>query len=157
MRIPRVIRAFSRAAGLFAKRQPAFTIILLFVLVVFAAIIIAPTRPPETPAPIQAQVLAQEQQARVMHQQAQQQALQQAAQRQIADERTKELCTIKAVCEKYGEVRQQCATAGNYQNCLQIKMGTEDYDKVEACTEDGKPLYVTSANMPDAISCFLTR
>jgi hypothetical protein len=146
----RVIPAFFHALGIFVTRQLRFVILILGIL---AVVWIAASRPDpvptETPEQTQARILAQEQNASVMQQQ--------AAQRQIANERTKELCAIKAVCEKYGEVRQQCATAGNYQNCLQIKMGTGDYDKVEACTEDGKPLYITSANMPDAITCFLTR
>src|SRR6187200_711735 len=46
-----------------------------------------------------------------------------AAKKAAADERNKYFCRLKSVCEKYGAARQTCATAGNFGNCIVVKLG----------------------------------
>src|SRR5436853_3579538 len=40
-------------------------------------------------------------------------------------QRTQRLCQQQALCRRFGEARQACATAGDYKNCVDIKMGNE--------------------------------
>ena len=38
-------------------------------------------------------------------------------------ENVKVLCTLKSFCEDWSKVRQDCSTAGDYRNCMVIKLG----------------------------------
>lgn len=64
------------------------------------------------------------------------------------------LCHQEAVCERYGPARQECATAGNYNNCITIKLGSLDASTVDACTEDGK-LAFRPSDMPNGAVCWV--
>src|SRR5690348_9076821 len=33
------------------------------------------------------------------------------------------LCHQQVVCKKYGTARQECATAGDFNNCIKVKLG----------------------------------
>jgi hypothetical protein len=61
-------------------------------------------------------------------------------------------CKAKSICKKYGTVRQECATAGNYNNCLRIKMGSEAYGYIGMCTEEGG----VADSVPNAAECLLS-
>jgi hypothetical protein len=61
------------------------------------------------------------------------------------------LCELRAVCEKYGATRLECATAGNFNTCLTVKMG-KNYSNVWACDDEGK-LISPPKKMPFAIMC----
>lgn len=71
-------------------------------------------------------------------------------------EQERYLCRIESVCEKYGKVRQDCATAGSFDNCIRVRMGDDDVGLVDACTNDGNVLY-PSEHMPSGLRCFFLR
>jgi hypothetical protein len=63
------------------------------------------------------------------------------------------MCHQQGVCDKFGKARQECATAGNYDRCIDIKLGADDAASVGSCTEDGKMTY-TPPDMPNSINCW---
>jgi hypothetical protein len=138
-RIARVIRAFFSAVAFFVSRQPGPVMIVLLVVAIACLIVYAELLPPET---------RQQQQARIAPQE------QQEAQQKAQKERTKSLCALKSACEKYGAARQECAVAGNFKNCLRVKMGSDDYEMSDSCTEDGKPAGVADSDIPNSVTCF---
>ena len=83
----------------------------------------------------------------------------------IAKERAKEyqqsievdryLCRKAAACSKYDRVRVDCATDGNIEACLRIKMG-DDFRDVETCGVDyeGGPAALLDPRTPNALRCF---
>jgi hypothetical protein len=75
---------------------------------------------------------------------------QQASERQ----RTQSLCHQQALCRKFGEARQECATAGNYKNCLSIKMGDDAMD-LYPCMNDGTA-WGAPKDIPNRLTCFLS-
>jgi hypothetical protein len=61
----------------------------------------------------------------------------QAAQEKKAiEERNKLICHLYSVCKKFSASRQECAVAGSYSRCMEIKMGG-DNDLIGLCTSDG--------------------
>src|SRR2546422_125008 len=60
--------------------------------------------------------------------------------RAASSARKKELCALQAVCLRYASSRQACATAGNYNLCMSIKVGA-DGGKIDPCTDNGNVLY----------------
>jgi hypothetical protein len=131
------------------KSEPKATFYVLgaaapvFALMVYASVALppAPIPPPETPAQANARLAAAQLQATVTRQ---------------AAERTKMLCALRATCSRYGEVRQQCAAAGDFKNCIRVKMGAGDFDQTDSCTEDGNIAIAPESEIPDRVSCFLT-
>jgi len=100
-------------------------------------------QPPETPA--QAEAREKEYQRYIA-----QQAERAARDKQISTYKD-ELCHIKLVCRQYYSARQECAVAGNFDNCMQVKFGDKD---TSLCTNDGgvnDPQYVT--DMPNEVEC----
>jgi hypothetical protein len=64
------------------------------------------------------------------------------------------MCRVKRACERYGTVRQECATAGDFNNCISVKMGN-DADKVGQCVNDGSVALLSTDQMPNAVECFV--
>ena len=63
------------------------------------------------------------------------------------------LCHLKAACTKYGDSRQGCATAGNFDNCMTVKMGDVDLSMVKAsCSNDGA-LIDPPVDLPNDVAC----
>jgi len=69
--------------------------------------------------------------------------------------RVKELCRARDLCTRYANYRQECATAGNFDLCLNVKMG-DDAAKIGACTNNGN-LLTEPPNMPDWVTCLEAR
>ena len=65
------------------------------------------------------------------------------------------LCRKMAACSKYDRVWVDCATAGNIDTCLRIKMG-DDFRDVETCRVDykGGPAALLDPRTPNAFRCF---
>jgi len=65
------------------------------------------------------------------------------------------LCRKMAACSKYDRVWVECATAGNIETCLRIKMG-DDFRDVETCGVDyeGAPAALLNPRTPNALRCF---
>jgi hypothetical protein len=146
MRVVRAMRAFFSAFAFLGRRHPVVVILVLFALVGYVVLVYsvatAPPPPAETPQQRQARVAAEDERN---------------AKRSAEKERTKFLCAVKSACSKYAEARQECAVAGNFDNCLQVKMGSEDYALKDSCTEDGKLAGVSPSDIPDPVSCFIAR
>jgi hypothetical protein len=139
MRITRALRAFFRAVS---KEQPVVVVVTVLTLLGIVALaylaIVKPKLFVESPR--------QEQQRAAENKRWH-------AERAAADENTKRLCALKSKCAKYGRVRQECAVAGDFQNCLQIRMGDVDLDAAFVCTGEGKPM-IPESQIPGPVSCF---
>jgi hypothetical protein len=69
----------------------------------------------------------------------------------VAREEALTLCHLKSVCAKYGEVRQACATAGDYKLCVNIKMGSDAGDII-ACDNEGTVI-AGFGKVPNPLRC----
>jgi hypothetical protein len=128
-------------------RRTLYVFVALVVGVVFI-IITAILDPPSPETPAQAEARQKELQ-RLMAQQAEQ-----AAQDQKASRYKDELCHTKLVCRRYHSARQDCAVAGNFDNCMHIKISDKDWTYMSLCTNDGDvdvPQYVS--DMPSEVEC----
>ena len=67
----------------------------------------------------------------------------------------RQLCLYKRVCRKYASSRQDCAVAGDFQNCLQIRMGGE-MRFVSECTNDGGIKNLNTDSMPSMLECIMS-
>jgi hypothetical protein len=64
------------------------------------------------------------------------------------------MCRFVNECKKYGAVRQQCAVAGDFNNCIDIKMGKDLYGGLAIlCTNDGQ-FRGDKTKVPSQIECF---
>lgn len=136
-------RLTSRLVAL-AKRHPLATFFLVATLAL-APSTIHDTLYPPSPAELRAR---QEQASRdFQNQQIEQQK------RTEASEQRKYLCRLVPICKHYASVRQECAVAGSYENCIRVKMGSADTDMIGACTEDGTVAFPPK-DVPDSVECF---
>lgn len=72
------------------------------------------------------------------------------------DPKRVEMCYEKTVCHEYSAARQDCATAGDFENCLRVKMGVKKFDIVGGCTNDGGVgwrSHPPEADIPDWLEC----
>ena len=53
------------------------------------------------------------------------------------DAEKRALCHSERLCRDFGRARQECAVAGNFDTCIQIKMGA-NASAIYNCTEGGK-------------------
>ena len=140
------------ATCLTVSRHPRASVVVGLILLVIAnsawKAITAPVLTPE-------QVMAQQEQERHADAQREQFDQQQAVRASAASKYKQQMCHMKDVCIKNGETRQQCATAGSYRTCLQIKMG-DDASLVGLCTNDGA-IAGASDTIPNAVECVLAR
>jgi hypothetical protein len=61
-------------------------------------------------------------------------------------------------CNKYDAIRLDCATAGDFQTCVKIKMGPNSDEQVEACGGyDIDARISPPLNTPSDFDCFLFR
>jgi hypothetical protein len=61
----------------------------------------------------------------------------------------RDVCRHIATCAAYGRARQACATAGSFDTCMSVKLGTVPL----TCTDEGK-LHWPPAELPDAVRCW---
>jgi hypothetical protein len=65
------------------------------------------------------------------------------------------LCHEHLVCTKHKDTRQECAIAGDFSNCINVKMGGEPMYGL-SCTNDGELTSASDkADMPYEIECLL--
>lgn len=67
------------------------------------------------------------------------------------NQRRRDLCHIKDVCSAFASARQECAVAGDFNRCLDIKLG-HDLPFVSYCSADGE-LVNTPSDLPNSIQC----
>jgi hypothetical protein len=78
-----------------------------------------------------------------------------ARQRTIAEEAAKlrpGRCHYRFVCRKYASARQDCAAAGNFTLCVDVKMGDRDAASISMCDNDGGVRYA-SDDWPNRFQC----
>ena len=71
-----------------------------------------------------------------------------------------ELCDIRSICRRNTRARQECATAGDFQNCLQVKLGANDYSQLLYCDDDGAVRDTARRNLgiartPNEVECMI--
>ena len=96
------------------------------ILIGIAGIIVVTLRAPTAPRFTEQQIEAYKAQTEAYEarkQQEEQQKAAKAAKDRAQAVKDRALCNIASVCKKYGTVRQDCAVAGNFKNCVQVKMG----------------------------------
>jgi hypothetical protein len=106
----------------------------LAIIIVFGVInsMINPPPPPapETPAQAEARIEAAQRLTTEQTEQA-------ARDKKNSDYRD-ELCHVKLACQNYHTARQDCAVAGNFDNCVRVKIGDKDATYTSLCTNDGE-------------------
>jgi hypothetical protein len=139
-------------AGLlwFKKGHRPLLAALLFVAVFVAWALMnpSPPPPPETPQQLQADKAAADLYAKGL--------AAQAAAAAAQAEREKELCHLSGECMRYGQARQDCAVAGDFNNCISVKMGSTDVDFASQCTADGK-IVDAPDDLPSQLRCIWVR
>ena len=63
-----------------------------------------------------------------------------------------ELCRMVPLCTRYAQARQACVTAGNFNRCLEIRLGSHDLGMISTCTADGKLAYAPP-DAPSKVEC----
>lgn len=126
-------------------------VVLLFMLAILVGISVGlGTILPQPPQP-SPQELQLQQAAAAGDPSAKQQLAQMRAEK---DARRSELCHLKQACETFAKVRQECAVAGNYGQCLDIKMGDDASIVSMSCTFDGK-VALPPDDMPGSVDCWV--
>ena len=69
--------------------------------------------------------------------------------------REKLLCGAWNVCQDYSSARQACAVAGDFNNCLRVKLG-DSIVSIADCRNDGT-LIDEPPDMPGRLQCMLYR
>lgn len=146
------IKAVGYAAGYTIRRYPIGAGVIA--LVVFSMIwdrthAVPPAT--ETTEQIQARI---EHEQRAATAQREKQAAK-ARQETARATRDRSLCRLKSTCQRYASVRQECATAGNFATCIDVKLG-DDASLISACRNDGGLVYPPS-DLPDAVSCWVRK
>jgi hypothetical protein len=114
--------------------------------------IIAPAE--ETPEQVQARVQAIKAHAAAAIEK-NQPAIERKQAEKIASVRWRSgLCEQMGVCKRYGAARQNCAVAGDFNNCVKVRMG-EDYYRVLADCHDNGQLRAEFTDAPSAAECFM--
>jgi hypothetical protein len=126
-------------------KRPEFLVatFLIASAVVFACYYVPP--PPETPE--QVLLRKQEETRRLKLQNEQDERRAQKA------EYNDYWCHKQLICNRYRSARQECAVAGNFENCLHVKIGA-DFSATGSCSEDGE-LLDTPIDMPNIAECLL--
>jgi hypothetical protein len=133
------IKAILYALLFTVKRHKSATAVTAVILYMVAYILWAMMNPPQTVETPEQFHARQDAQSRV----------------EVAEaERKRSLCHVKSVCAKYGSARQECATAGNFDHCISVKVGDRDSSLITQCTNDGHLRY-SSDDLPNAVVCFL--
>ena len=66
------------------------------------------------------------------------------------------MCQAKDMCQNYSAAVKDCATAGNIENCLKIKIGEEKYSTSrQLCKRDRNSTVYKFENEPTASECAL--
>jgi hypothetical protein len=134
--------------GLWARRHPILALAAAVygpLMVVYVIMNVVSPPPPPTPEELQARQAMAEETARKDRL---------AAERtRLAFERTRSLCRYQAACKKYAEARQECAPAGNFTLCVNVKVEDKGTELASVCNNDGT-LKSAPTDMPNRIQCF---
>jgi hypothetical protein len=67
-------------------------------------------------------------------------------------DRERSLCHTALICRHFGEARQACAVAGDFNNCMRVKLGEKDLGTTSLCTSDGS-IANEPPDMPNRLQC----
>jgi hypothetical protein len=134
------------------KKHPFWAFFIFFSAPVVIAGILnpPPPPPPESAEQIAARIENQRRQAAIDAENRRQRATREAAEAQ----QLRYLCSLKPICEKYANVRQACAVAGDFMNCMRVKMG-DDMGSTSSCRNDGS--IIGASKMPDVLDCLWSK
>jgi hypothetical protein len=142
MQLNKSIRAVLYGVWWAAKRHKVFsvfvTIFTVYMLVAMAWVALHPP-PPKTPE---------------QHRLRREALLGDIILRAEETQRKRSVCHDEWVCTQYGSARQECATAGNFDNCISVKMGDQDAALTGMCTNDGE-LQDPPTHLPNVVECLL--
>ena len=122
------------------SKRDVFAVLLVVGCMIFVLVwsISKPPPPPPTPQQLQAEAEARKD-------------------REVAEaqehQRKTELCRAASICSSYAKARQECAVAGNYDQCMSIRFSGPS--PIYECTNDGKLMYPPD-DMPPPLGCWLT-
>lgn len=141
------LRAFGKALTPFVSRHPYFSVLAPVWLALAVYVLYPIVREPTveaghvraTEAELRAQMETEEEARRIR-----------AAAARVEFNATKGLCQLKSACRRYGDARQQCAASGDFQRCIEGKMG-EAFPDAMNCTNDGH--IAGSMPEPGALEC----
>jgi hypothetical protein len=69
--------------------------------------------------------------------------------------KTNYVCELKDICSQYPDERYNCASAGNYEKCMSIRMKADNYTKAnEFCSDDGS-INAPPSEIPNFLECKL--
>ncbi|KAA3448058.1 hypothetical protein C7I87_24280 [Mesorhizobium sp. SARCC-RB16n] len=136
----------------------AFFLPLLGFVALLVVYNIANPPPPETPKTAAQVKLEQEHaaehaaaQAKLEQEQTAQREARAKADQQSQDHLTN-LCKWVDLCREFGDARQACATAGDFQNCLNVKLGDNAWVIGDNCSNDGS-LINPQNDTPSRLEC----
>jgi hypothetical protein len=73
------------------------------------------------------------------------------------DDKSRAFCRASSICQHFAKVRQDCATAGDFTNCIEVKMG-RDYSSVDQCDDEGGVAGAEALKTtPSAFQCFVDK
>jgi hypothetical protein len=67
------------------------------------------------------------------------------------------LCDVADACNAYRSAREQCATAGNFDNCVSIKLHKQGSSPPRLCTDEGDLDYSIADRIPVQPVCFFAQ
>lgn len=120
-----------RATRRFYQRRLLFLAVVTAFCIAFVAYQYLTYVPPPPPTPEQVLALKQEESRQLQIRKEQDQMVAQKA------EYNNYWCHKKSICNRYWSARQECAVAGNFDNCVTIKLG-EDFQEVSSCSSEGE-------------------
>jgi hypothetical protein len=67
-------------------------------------------------------------------------------------DRDRSLCHTALICRRFGEARQTCAVAGDFDACVRLTVGEKDMSATSLCKSDGSVADAPS-DMPNRLQC----
>ncbi len=68
------------------------------------------------------------------------------------EDRDRSLCRTALICRHFGEAKQACAVAGDFNSCVRVKVGDKDMGATSLCTSDGS-VADEPTDMPNRLRC----
>lgn len=150
LRVWRFLRALLIGVSKFARQEPVVTLVLLVAVPVAAGSLW--TAAHETPQEASVRRAAEAGDAAQIEIRAKE-LEEQGRALEEHNQQIRGLCRLKDICAQFSKVRQECATAGSFNNCISVKMGDERYGDVGSCTNNGNIGSVAPENVPSRLEC----
>jgi hypothetical protein len=139
--------------------KPRFTISQVGLAIICVGAVLAEywlmPPPPPTSEWIEARKVREAEEAAWVEQRKAEEAEQAKETKEAKQARRKAYCETADICTKYREVRQECAVAGDFKNCVTVKMGDNmSYAALAMNCNDNGTVRWEPTNAPGAVECF---